>query len=160
MYIKSGLPEGTYPLPEEPVLVDQENCRFVPHVIGVRTGQEVQFRNSDPTMHNVHLLAKNSPPFNRGMPAGSPDLSYRFNQAEVMAKIKCDAHPWMALFVGVVDHPFFAVTGNDGRFVIEGLPDGDYEIETWQELLKTRTARVTVSNGAATLNIVYERNRN
>jgi len=155
VYVKSGAPKKDYPVPSKPLVIDQEGCKYIPHVVGARVGQEVQFKNSDRTMHNVHSLSKSSPAFNRGMPAGSPNAKYKFTKAEVMAKLKCDAHPWMSCYVGVLDHPFFAVTGDNGKFTIDGLDDGEYEVETWQELLKTRTAKVTVAGGAGTVDFEY-----
>jgi plastocyanin len=159
VYVKDGYAKKDYPTPAGPLVIDQKACTYVPHVSGAMVGQGIEFRNSDPTMHNVHSLGKNSPPFNRGMPAGSPNAKYKFKAPEVMVKIKCDAHPWMSCYVGVLDHPFFAVTGQDGAFKIDGLADGQYQVETWQELLGTRTGAVTVKDGAGTLEIVYTRNK-
>lgn len=159
VYVKSGLAKQPYPAPTTPLVIDQKGCTYVPHVTGARVGQKVEFKNSDPTMHNVHSLGKNSPPFNRGMPAGSPNAGYTFKAPEVMVKIKCDAHPWMSCYVGVLDHPFYAVTGKDGTFSITGLKDGTYEIETWQELLGTRTGSVTVKDGSGSFALQYTRGK-
>jgi plastocyanin len=159
VYVKSGHAKKAYPVPSEPLVIDQKGCTYVPHVSGARVGQKIEFKNSDPTMHNVHSLGKNSPPFNRGMPAGSPNANYSFKESEVMVKIKCDAHPWMSCYVGVLDHPFYAVTGKDGKFSITGLEDGTYNVETWQELLGLKTGTVTVASGTGTLNIEYTRNK-
>ena len=155
VYIKSGVQDKNYPAPTAPVVIDQKGCHYIPHVLGVQVGQEVEFKNSDKTMHNVHSLAKHSSPFNRGMPAGTPNAKYKLKKTEVMAKIKCDAHPWMSCYIGVVPHPFFAVTGIDGKFTLDGLADGEYEVEVWQELLKTQTSKVTVSGGAGTVDFQY-----
>ncbi|MDA1043692.1 MAG: hypothetical protein O3C57_00555 [Verrucomicrobia bacterium] len=157
VYVKTGAPDVPAGVPAEPVMIDQKGCTFVPHVVGIRVGQTLQFKNSDKTMHNVHSLAKGSPAFNRGMPAGSPNISCTFSKPEIMVKLKCDVHPWMSVFVGVVDHPFFAVTGKDGQFTLDDLPDGEYEVETWQELLGSRNARVTVTAGVGTVELLYER---
>ena len=61
-----------------------------------------------------------------------------------MVPFKCDVHPWMFAWVGVVDHPFFAVTGADGSFSLEGLPPGTYTIEAWHESLGAQTQTVTI----------------
>ncbi|NQU38332.1 MAG: hypothetical protein HQ523_00090 [Lentisphaerae bacterium] len=159
VYVKSGYAEHPYPAATGPLVIDQKGCTYVPHVSGARVGQEVEFKNSDPTMHNVHSLGKNSPAFNRGMPAGAPNAGYAFKAPEVMVKIKCDAHPWMSCYVGVLDHPFFAVTETDGKFSIAGLDDGTYVVETWQELLGTLTGSVTVKDGSGTLDIQYTRDK-
>lgn len=157
VYVKSGVPVQEYPVPTTPVVVDQKGCTYIPHVVGVQAGQEVQFKNSDNTMHNVHVISEHSPTFNRGMPAGAPHISCKFVKQEIMAKGKCDAHPWMGIYIGVCEHPFFAVTGLDGKFALSGLPDGKYEVEVWQQLLATQSAQVTVANGAGTLDFQYER---
>jgi plastocyanin len=158
VYVKSGLPDQKWPVSDKPVVLDQRGCKYVPHVMGIQVGQTIEIRNSDPTTHNVHSLAKNSDVFNYGQPQGAPALKKTFTAAEVMAKVKCDMHPWMYCYVGVLDHPFHAVTGDDGKFMIDGLPAGTYEIETWQELLKTRTQSVTVKDGeAANVEVVYSK---
>ncbi len=157
VYVKSGAGAG-YAVPSEPVVVDQVGCKYVPHVVGVRVGQEIQFKNSDKTMHNVHSLsAKTGKPFNRGMPAGSPNASYMLTKPEVMAKMKCDAHPWMSCYIGAMDHPFFAVTGTAGMFSLEGLPDGEYEVAAWHELsmLKSDVVKVTVAGGEGSASFVF-----
>jgi plastocyanin len=155
VYVKSGAEKKDYPMPSGPLVIDQEGCKYIPHVAGARVGQEIQFKNSDKTMHNVHSLSKGSAPFNRGMPAGSPNASYKLAKSEVMVKMKCDAHPWMSCYIGAMEHPFFAVTGKDGSFTLDGLPDGEYEVEAWQELLKTKVAKVTVSGGSGSVNFEY-----
>ncbi|MDA0989426.1 MAG: carboxypeptidase regulatory-like domain-containing protein [Verrucomicrobia bacterium] len=157
VYVKSGAPKSAAAVPSTPVVIDQQGCRYIPHVVGVQVGQPVEFKNSDKTMHNVHSLSEHSPSFNRGMPAGSPNASYTFTKPEVMAKVKCDAHPWMSCYVGALDHPFFAVTGEDGAFTIDGLPDGVYEIEVWQELLKTKTAKVTIAGGTGSATVEFSK---
>ena len=155
VYVKSGLPKTDYPAPSESVIVDQEGCRYIPHVTGAQVGQTVEFKNSDKTMHNVHSLSSESPSFNRGMPAGSPNAKYTLTAPEIMAKMKCDAHPWMSCYIGVVEHPFYTVTGLDGVIEIDGLEDGTYEVEVWQELLGTQTASVTVSGGSGAVDFQY-----
>jgi plastocyanin len=163
VYVKSGLGQGAYPVPDEAIIIDQRGCRYAPHVVGVQVGQEVQFKNSDRTMHNVHSLAKKTASsFNRGMPAGSQNAVYTLKNPEVMAKVKCDAHPWMSCYIGALNHPFFAVTGEDGAFTLKGLPDGEYEVEAWHELslLKAASASVTVAGGAVTANFEFSKTAN
>jgi plastocyanin len=163
VYVTSGAGQGAYPVPGEAVVIDQQGCRYYPHVLGVQVGQAIEFKNSDKTMHNVHSLSRNTPtPFNRGMPAGSPNATYRLTQSEVMAKVKCDAHPWMSCYIGALDHPFFDVTGKDGSFTLKGLPDGEYEVEAWHELsmLKTKTAKITLAGGTATADFEFVKGGN
>ncbi|MDA0322459.1 MAG: carboxypeptidase regulatory-like domain-containing protein [Verrucomicrobia bacterium] len=147
VWIKEGLPAGPYAVPEESVILDQRGCRYVPRVLGIMVGQKLQIVNSDPTMHNVHSLAKNGRQFNNGMAKGSPPLVKTFQNPEVLLKIKCDAHPWMSGYAGVVEHPFFAVTGADGGFALENLPAGTYEVAAMHELLNGSVRTVTVGDG-------------
>ena len=97
VYVKAGLEEKEWPMPEEKALLDQKGCEYDPYVMGVRVGQVIQIRNSDPTLHNVHATPKIN-------------------------------HPWMFAYVGVFDHPFFAVTDEKGNFKISNLPDGKYTL--------------------------------
>lgn len=147
VWIKSGLPTGPYTVPDQPAVLDQRGCRYVPHVLGIMVGQKLEVVNSDPTMHNVHSLAKKSRQFNNGMAKGSPPLSKTFEKPEVLLKIKCDAHPWMNAYIGVVEHPFFAVTAPDGKFSLENLPAGTYEVAAGHEMLKGAVQTVTVTDG-------------
>ena len=78
------------------------------------------------------------------MPAAVTQVDYTFDKEELMFKIKCDVHPWMAAYVGVMTHPFYDVTAEDGKYTIDGLPAGTYEVEVWHEKLGTKTASVTV----------------
>lgn len=146
VWVKSGLTRKDYPVPNEPVVLDQKECRYEPHVLGMRVGQELHIKNSDPTMHNVHSRAKKNRQFNNGMPQGSPLLVKKFERQEVMVKMECDAHKWMRSYIGVVSHPFFAVTDEDGNFSIKDLPAGTYEIQAWHELLKKKTQSVTIGD--------------
>src|SRR4029079_991505 len=100
--------------------------------------------NSDGVLHNVHALPKINSQFNRAMPPTVKEASATFDKPEGMFPVKCDVHPWMNAFVGVFTHPFYAVTGPDGKFTISGLPPGTYEITAWQERLGTQTATVIV----------------
>jgi plastocyanin len=147
VWIKQGLPGGPYPVPEQPAVLDQRGCRYIPHVLGIMVGQKLQIVNSDSTMHNVHSLAKNGRQFNNGMAKGAPPLIKTFEAPEVLLKIKCDAHPWMSSYAGVVEHPYFAVTGTDGSFSLENLPAGTYEVAAAHELLKRSVQSVTVADG-------------
>jgi hypothetical protein len=155
VYVKSGL-SGSYSAPADSVLLNQQGCQYTPHVSGIMVGQKLVIRNSDPTLHNVHALPANNPEFNQGQPFQGMELEKSFDTAEVMVPFKCDVHPWMASYLGVVDHPFFAVSGGDGSFSIDGLPAGDYEIEAWHEDLGSQTLSVTVeADGTAEANFDF-----
>ncbi len=147
VYVKSGLEGKTFPAPATTVSLDQKGCHYTPHVFGVQTGQQVEIVNSDPTLHNVHGMPTQSKEFNLGMPLQGMKLKRKFDKAEIMVKFKCDVHPWMNAYIGVVDHPFFSVTGDAGSFEIKDLPAGSYVIEAWQEKLGTQTQNVTVEEG-------------
>ena len=155
VYVKSGL-SGSYPPPGDNALLDQKGCMYTPHVSGMQVGQKLVIRNSDETLHNVHARPAKNDEFNQGQPFAGMELEKTFDQAEVMIPFKCDVHPWMASYLGVLDHPFFAVSGADGSFSIGGLPAGDYEVEAWHEELGTRTMAVSVAaDGSAEANFDF-----
>ena len=112
---------------EGPVL-DQKGCMYEPYILGVVTGQKFKVKNSDPELHNVHPTPKLNKEFNLGQIPNGPDITRSFDQAEVLVRIKCDVHPWMFAYMGVVDHPYFAITDKEGNFKIAGVPDGKYTI--------------------------------
>ncbi len=147
VYVKSGLPAGkTYAMPAEPAVLDQRGCMYEPHVFAMRAGQELKILNSDPTIHNVNAQSKVNKKFNASMISNKvPPLIRKFDKAELAVPIKCDVHPWMLAWTGVFDHPYFAVSGEDGTYEIKGLPAGDYVVGTWHEKLGAReeTVRVT-----------------
>jgi plastocyanin len=147
VYLKEGV-AGTYSPPSEPVIFDQQGCRYVPHVIGMQTGQTIKILNSDPLLHNIHALPEVNRPFNFGMPKQGDERERSFRVAEIGLKIKCDVHPWMGAWAGVVDHPFFGVSGDDGTFTIQNVPAGDYVVEMWHETYGVQTMSVTVADGA------------
>jgi plastocyanin len=143
VYVKDGLGNLRFPAPATPVVLDQKSCRYVPHVFGVQVGQPVDIVNSDPTLHNIHALAQTNREFNMGQPMPGK-ATHTFSTKEVMVPFKCDVHRWMNAYVGVLDHPFYSVTSDDGRFELKGLPPGTYTIEAWHETLGTRTQSVTI----------------
>lgn len=144
--VVSGLPAGkTWPAPKEPVTLNQIGCQYQPHVMGIMVGQPYKILNSDGILHNVHALPKINPAFNKAMPPTVKEAETTFSKEEAFFQIKCDVHPWMSAFMGVFAHPFFAVTGPDGKFAITGLDPGTYEIEAWHEKLGTQKASVTVA---------------
>lgn len=139
-------PIGDYKPPETAAVIDQKGCIYDPHVQGVMVNQPIEILNPDGTLHNVHALAKVNREFNQAMPKFKKKIVKKFDKEEFMITIKCDIHPWMGCYVGVSTHPFFAVTGEDGKFKISGLPPGTYEVEAWHEKLGTQKASVTVKD--------------
>jgi hypothetical protein len=148
VYVKSGLPsDKTYEVPKEPVVIEQKGCEYFPHVFGMMAKQLLLIKNDDDTLHNIHALPTINEEFNKGQPSGSPDLKKTFTKPEVMVKFKCDVHPWMSAYVGVMDNPFYSVTGTDGTFALKGLPAGDYEIVAWHEKYGEQSQKVKVADG-------------
>ena len=146
VYVSKGVPGGkTYPAPKTPVTLDQKGCIYVPHVQGIMVGQAYRILNSDGVLHNVHSLPKVNPSFNKPMPPNVKETTTTFTKPEPIFQIKCDVHPWMQAYIGVFTHPFFSVTGTDGKFTISGLDPGTYEITAWHERLGVQTATVTVA---------------
>ena len=143
VYVKDGLGDLRFPVPATPVVLDQKSCRYVPHVFGVQVGQPVEIVNSDPTLHNIHALAQANREFNIGQPNPGKN-THTFSTKEVMVPFKCDVHRWMNAYAGVLDHPFYSVTSDEGRFELKDLPPGTYTIEAWHESLGTQTQTVTI----------------
>ena len=141
--------EGEFNAPENPAVIDQNGCVYVPHVLGVMVGQKLDILNSDGTLHNIHALPKVNKEFNKAMPRSKKRMTVQFDKSEAPFKVKCDVHPWMGAFIGVFEHPYFAVTDDDGSYVISGLEPGDYVIEAWHERLGSQTANVTLGDSAA-----------
>lgn len=145
VYVKSGLPARQWPAPKTPVALDQKACVYSPRVAGIMTGQDLEITNNDPSMHNIHPLPRNNKEWNTSQAPKGEKIVKQFDKEEVMVRFKCNVHPWMVAWVGVVAHPFFAVTGADGSFSLAGLPPGDYTLEAWHEKLGTQEIKVTVA---------------
>jgi hypothetical protein len=157
VYIKEGkvgdraLAAYSFPAPGEPQVLDQKGCRYVPHVIGIQTRQTLNVLNSDATSHNVNVDAKLNGKFNQGQPNGAPPIIKQFARNETLIPVKCNQHPWMRAYIGVLSHPFFSVSGQDGRFEIKGVPPGTYTVTAWHEKYpqgQTMTVTVPPSAGA------------
>ncbi len=158
--VTSGIEGWSFPLPDGDAMLDQKGCWYLPHVQGMRTGQSLAIKTSDPTAHNVHGYAKVNRPFNRSQPAGAANISISMKRDEASPpmKVKCDIHPWMNAFVAVVDHPYFAVTGDDGSFELANLPPGTYTIEAWHEKYDTMEQTVTIGDSETkTLEFTYSK---
>lgn len=145
--VSSGQPSRPFAPPADAVTLDQRGCTYVPHVVGVQVGQPVLIVNSDATLHNVHTVSQANKPFNFGMSVEGQKATRFFAEPEVMVKAKCDVHPWMASYIGVVANPWFAVTDASGRFTLNSLPAGEYVIEVWHETLGVSKQSVTLGDG-------------
>jgi polysaccharide lyase family 4-like protein len=140
VYIKDGttadgtkIAEYTFNPPSTPVVLDQNGCHYRPHVLGIQTNQKLEIRNSDPTQHNIHPQPKNNPEWNQTQPNGAPPIEKTFARAEVLIPVKCNQHPWMKAYIGVLKHPFYAVSGEDGSYSLKGVPPGSYTLVAWHE---------------------------
>ncbi|HXC50415.1 MAG TPA: hypothetical protein VN634_05995 [Candidatus Limnocylindrales bacterium] len=148
VYVRSGLPKKFVipPSTAGEAKLDQVGCAFVPHAIALRVGQELTIHSSDPTMHNVAGRSIENAPFNDATPGEGAVLRRTFDRPELPVKLKCDIHPWMSAYVGVFDHPYFAVTGRDGSFTIDGLPESEYTVEAWHETLGSHAVKVEIDD--------------
>lgn len=156
VYVKEGLEGKTFPVPTTPAVLDQKGCHYTPHVFGMQAGQTLEILNSDSTLHNVHGMPTQSKEFNMGMPIQGMKLTKKFEKPEVMVKFKCDVHPWMRAYIGVLTHPFYGVMGEQGKFEIKGLPAGTYTLEAWHETYGTKTQSVTVDeSGTQTVDFSF-----
>jgi len=129
IYVKSGLEGKSFPVPVEKKRVDQRGCLFVPRVLGAQVGQAVEFTNGDATLHTVHSVPAANAEFNEPQAEGAPQVDRTFGRPEVMVPVRCDIHPWMVAWIGVLPHPYYAVSGEDGGFSIPNLPPGRYTLE-------------------------------
>lgn len=145
VWVKSGITDTGWRPPSSPAVLDQKGCMFVPHVMGVMVNQDVKFMNSDATNHNIHPLTRVNEEWNVSEPPKADPIVKRFTREEVMVPVKCNIHPWMRAWIGVVSHPFFAVTGDDGSFKLKGVPAGKYTVAAWHEKYGTKEIEVTVA---------------
>ncbi len=144
--VKNGT-AGTAKPPAQPVVVDQKDCMYAPRVVGVVAGQKMAIRNSDGTFHNVHGTVGGKLLWNKPHPKGEGDITVESSKPGDVIDIVCDVHPWMHAYAVVQDHPFFAVTGEDGAFEIKGLAPGTYTLEAWHPTLGTKTLTVKIGVG-------------
>ncbi|MGV3774818.1 MAG: hypothetical protein ACO1QB_18110 [Verrucomicrobiales bacterium] len=159
VYVKEGLGDKTFPVPDKKPLLDQKDCEYVPYVMGLQAGQTMLVRNSDPLLHNVHpipAVAGNSEKNLAQLPKAK-DLAFVFPKEEIFVKFKCDVHQWMFAWVGVVNHPFHAVTDENGSYKINGLPAGEYTIEAIHRKGGKQTQKIKVDeSGNQELNFSFD----
>ncbi len=146
VYIKSGLDGKAFEPPQEVVVLDQRGCMFVPRVLALRAGQTMTVKNSDPVSHNIHPRPENNREWNQQQSPGSPDLIRRFVRPEVVIPVRCNVHSWMRSYIAVMEHPYFAVTSEDGTFEWPAVPAGEYTIAAWHETLGEQTQKVTLGS--------------
>jgi plastocyanin len=140
-----------------PVELDQVNCRYVPHVLALRTGQKLLVKTSDPAVHNVHVMAESNPAKNISMQVGAAPVEMAFDKAETFS-VRCDIHPWMHAIVSVFDHGQYAVTGPDGSFTMNDVPAGQYTLVFRHELFGEIEQTVELTDGQTlTQDVTYEK---
>jgi hypothetical protein len=136
-----------FAVPDTEVMLNQHACYFEPHVFGLQVGQSLMIINADPTQHNIHPTPKLNPEWNMSQAAYAPPIVKTFSRAEVMVPIKCNQHPWMKAYVGVLNHPYFAVSDKSGKFEIRGLPPGTYKLVVWHEVFGEQEIDITLAPG-------------
>jgi hypothetical protein len=158
VYVKEGSVEGgkkvgdyTWATPTSEVQLDQNGCHYVPHVLGIMVNQKLKVTNSDATQHNIHPTPKLNQEWNQTQANGAPPIEKSFARPEVLIPVKCNQHPWMKSYIGVMKTPFYSVSGTDGAFEIKGVPAGTYTVVAWREGgVPEKTMQVTVpANGSA-----------
>lgn len=166
IYIKEGnvengkkITEYSWPTPTQAVRLDQSGCHYVPHVLGVQVNQKISITNSDATQHNIHPTPKLNPEWNQTQSAGQGPIEKTFSRAEVLIPVKCNQHPWMKAYVGVLRHPLYSVSKEDGTFEIRNVPPGSYTVVAWREggaNGEEKTLQVTVpANGSAKADFAF-----
>jgi plastocyanin len=144
IYVKEGLPQGTFDVPTEPVALDQKGCRYIPRVLGIMVGQPLKITNTDTADHNIHDMPSNNPPFNESqMPTDKP-VTKTFRNPEMMIPVQCNQHPWMRAYINVMANPYFAVSAADGSYEIKDLPPGEYTLAAVHEKFGEQTMKIKV----------------
>ncbi len=152
VYLSKGVDASKVPAPPSaPATLDQRGCTYRPHVLALQAGRKLLVANSDPTNHNVHVVARKNTPSNRNVGEGQPPLELLFDKEELSLRFKCDIHPWMGAWLHVIEHPWFAITDDRGSFRIEDVPPGTYTVEFLHEEYGRLSAReIAVEPGRST----------
>lgn len=156
VYVRSGYQGQTYTTPTESVVLDQQECVYLPHVLTLMKGQNLRILNSDDTFHNVHAQGDAGTEFNIPQPQKGVESIQSFSHpAMPPIRIGCDFHNWMMAYAAVFEHPFHTATGDTGKFELR-LPPGKYEIAAWHEKFgeKVSTAEV-LANAVVELNFEF-----
>jgi plastocyanin len=154
--VTGGLPPGPYPTPATAPEIDQAGCLYHPRVVGAMAGQALTILNSDSLLHNIKAVPTANRGFNVSQPRAGMSRQQVFTEPEIMVPLECNVHGWMKAFVGVVAHPYFATSAEDGTFMIGGLPPGTYQLEAWHESLGTRAGEATIGpDGTGTVTFTF-----
>jgi hypothetical protein len=147
LHLRGAFPQSG--APAAPITIDQRGCLYIPRVQGARVGQVLQVKNHDETLHNIRSHSTVNP-FNVSQPKAGMTFNFRLRSDDVMLHVRCDVHSWMTGYVGVVTHPFFAVTNARGAFTVPNVPPGKHTIQAWHEAYGPLTREVNVAAGATT----------
>ena len=142
VYISAGADDAS--APAQAVTFTQRGCQYLPHVIALHTGQELQVVNADQTSHNIHPLAKVNREWNKSQPPGSPAIQEKFDSPEFIS-VKCNIHPWMHGWFVVLKTNHYSISKDDGGFSLPNLPAGKYTVTAWHEDYGTQTQEVTIT---------------
>jgi plastocyanin len=145
VYLKGDFSQYSFPRAATPVKIDQKGCLYTPHVAALMTGETLQVTNSDLASHNVNAMAKSNRSWNESEAPGTTTINQQFAREEVAIRVKCNIHAWMKLYVAVLRHPYFQVTGKDGSFALRNVPPGKYMLIAWHELYGTREQEITIN---------------
>lgn len=158
VYLKGGpVDKFSFPTPSDPVTLDQQGCRYHPRVIGIQTNQPFKVTNSDSTTHNIHPSPKVNQEWNQMQAQGSPPIEKKFSRPETLIPVKCNQHPWMKANIGVLAHPYFAVSAKDGSYTIKNVPPGTYTLVFWHETKGEQTQQITIAaKESKTQDITYK----
>jgi hypothetical protein len=154
--VRRGAPKTDYPMPSEPAMLNQDGCMYRPRVQGVRVGQKLLVQNSDPVTHNVRSFPVLNRPFNFGQPAKTEPRERVFERPEREIEVQCDFHPWMHAYIFVMEHPFYSTSDKDGQYSIEGLPPGEYSLESWHEKFGRQRQNVKIADSDVELDFTYK----
>jgi plastocyanin len=145
VYLDSGPRQAFEELRPGRVKMDQRGQQFVPRVLAITVGTTVDFPNSDTTFHNAFSLAP-AGPFDLGRYRPGRTRSIRFDRPGIVP-VSCDIHSHMSAYILIFNHPFFAVTDDEGRYSIAGVPGGTYTLTVWSEIGRPAPRKVTVGDG-------------
>ena len=134
--------------------LDQQRCRFTPHVLTATVGAQLTLKSRDPILHNVHAFLGTRTMFNVAIPVAGMMVRKPLTDPGRWT-IKCDVHAWMSGHIHVFRHPYHAVTGADGTFAIPRVPPGTYPVKVWHETLGEKSGNATVAGGAVTVDFTY-----
>jgi len=154
VYISAGAPDEA--APSQAAVFTQKGCRYIPHMLAFQVNQELKIINEDQTSHNIHPLPKVNREWNKSQPPGTPSISEKYDKAEFIP-VKCNVHPWMHGNFAVLRNSHYAVTGEDGAFMLPNLPPGRYTVTAWQESYGEQTQDITVTGSETkTVNFVFK----